>query len=85
MVLTKNGEMRIYILPTKTSSDPETDDNDENGGCHSGKTTICQKHRFRHPDKKGGPTQNNNRQESEGVGSFGWECALERRSVRSYG
>ena len=32
---------------------PETDEkNAENGGCHSGRTTVCQKHRFCHPEKR---------------------------------
>ena len=26
------------------------DENDENGGCHPGKVTVCQKHRFDNPD-----------------------------------
>ena len=29
---------------------PEIDENDSNGGCHSGKITVCQKHRFDNPD-----------------------------------
>ena len=32
---------------------PEIDKNDENGGCHPGKMTVCQKHRFDNPDKQG--------------------------------
>ena len=29
---------------------PEIDENDENGGCHPDKMTVCQKHRFDNPD-----------------------------------
>ena len=32
------------------SSDPGIDENDENGGCHPSKMTVCQKHCFRHPE-----------------------------------
>ena len=50
------AKMTIDILPTKARGcapqSPETDENDENGGCPSDKTTVCQKHRFRHPDRK---------------------------------
>ena len=49
------AKMTIYILPTKTRGcapqSPETDENDENGGCPSDKTRVCQKQGFRHPDK----------------------------------
>ena len=42
--------MTIYILPTKTRGcapqSPETDENDENGGCLSDKTRVCQKKGF---------------------------------------
>ena len=55
MVLTKNGENDDYIVPTKTRGcapqSPETDEIDENGGCPSDKTRVCQEHRFRHPDR----------------------------------
>ena len=55
VVLTKNGENDALHSAHKNkglwSSEPETDENDENGGCPSDKTTVCQKHRFRHPDK----------------------------------
>ena len=48
------AKMTIYILPTKTRGhapqSPETDENDENGGCPSDKTRVCQKQGFRHPD-----------------------------------
>ena len=48
--------MTIYILPTQTRGcapqSPETDENDENGGCPSGKTRVFQKQGFRHPDMK---------------------------------
>ena len=43
-----DGDIPTVTLHVKI----ECDENDENGGCHSGKrlkTTICQKHRFRHP------------------------------------
>ena len=54
VVLTKMAKMTIYILPTKTRGcapqSPETDENDENGGCPSDKTRVCQKQGFRHPD-----------------------------------
>ena len=46
--------MTVYILPTKTRGcapqSPETDEDDENGGCPSDKTRVCQKQGFRHPD-----------------------------------
>ena len=29
---------------------PKPDENDENGGCHPSKMTVCQKHRFDNPD-----------------------------------
>ena len=42
------------ILPTKTRDfapqTPEIDENDENGGCHPSKMTVCQKHRFDNPE-----------------------------------
>ena len=31
---------------------PEIDENDQNGGCHLGKITVCQKHRFDNPSFK---------------------------------
>ena len=31
------------------SSNPEIDENDENGGCHPGKVTVYQKRRFDNP------------------------------------
>ena len=50
----KMAKMTVYILPTKTRGcaprSPETDENDENGGCPSDKTRVCQKQGFRHPD-----------------------------------
>ena len=56
VILTKMAKMTIYILPTKTrgcaSQSPETNENDENGGCPSDKTRVCQKQGFRHPDLK---------------------------------
>ena len=30
---------------------PEIDENDENGGCHPDKMTVCQKHRFDNQSK----------------------------------
>ena len=54
----KMAKMTTYILPTKTRGcapqTPETDENDENGGCPSDKTIVCQKHRCRHPEGKHG-------------------------------
>ena len=51
------AKMTIYILPTKTRGcapqSPETDENDENGGCPSDKTRVCQEQGFRHPDSTG--------------------------------
>ena len=48
------AETTIYILPIKTMGfaphTPETDENDENGGCHSSKTTVRQKDGFHHPE-----------------------------------
>ena len=48
--------MTIHILPIKTRGfaphTPDIDENNENGGCHSSKTSVRQKHRFRHPDKR---------------------------------
>ena len=45
------AKMTVYILPTKTRGcapqSPETDENDENGGCPSDKTRVCQKQGFR--------------------------------------
>ena len=50
----KMAKMTICILHTKTRGlapeTPETDEHDESGGCHPGKTTVCQKHRSRHPE-----------------------------------
>ena len=50
------AKMTIYILPTKrrgcAPQSPETDENDENGGCPSDKTRVCQKQGFRHPEKR---------------------------------
>ena len=47
------AKMTIYILSAKTwgfaPQTPKTDENGENGGRHSSKTTVCQKHWFRHP------------------------------------
>ena len=51
VALTKNGENDDLHSTHKNKglwySDPETD---ENGGCHSSKTTVCQTLCFRHPD-----------------------------------
>ena len=48
------AKMTLNILPTKTRGcapqSPETDEHAENGGYPSDKTTVCQEHRFRHPD-----------------------------------
>ena len=48
------AKMTFYILPTKTRGcapqSPETDENDENGGCPSDKTRVCQQQGFHHPD-----------------------------------
>ena len=50
-VLTKTGETSdIAFHPPKTRDfapqTPEIDENDEHGGCHPDKMTVCQKHRF---------------------------------------
>ena len=49
------AKMTVYILPTKTRGcapqSPETGENDENGGCLSDKTRVCQRQGFRHPEK----------------------------------
>ena len=41
-------------MPTETRDfaprTPEIDENDENGGCHPSKMTVCQKHRFDNPE-----------------------------------
>ena len=55
VVLTKNGENDdLHSTPTKTRGcapqSPETDENDENGGCPSDKTRVYQKQGFRHPE-----------------------------------
>ena len=54
-VFANNAEMTIHILPTKTRGcaprSPEADENNKNGGCPSDKTTVCQKHCFRHPEE----------------------------------
>ena len=54
VVLTKKmAKMTIDILPTKTRGcgpqSPETDENDENGGCPSDKTRVCTKPGFSPP------------------------------------
>ena len=50
----KNGENDDLHSTHKNkglcSSEPETDENDENGGCPSNKTSVYQKQGFRHPD-----------------------------------
>ena len=55
VVLTKNGENDDLHSTHKNKGcapqSPETDKNDENGGCPSDKTTVCKKHRFRHPEE----------------------------------
>ena len=33
---------------------PAIAETNDNGGCHSRKHTVCQKHRFHNPDQKGG-------------------------------
>ena len=33
------------------SSNPGNRRNDENGGCHPSKMTVCQKHRFDNPER----------------------------------
>ena len=56
VVLTKNGENDDLHSTHKNkglrSSDLETDENDENGGCPSDKTRVGQKQGFRHPKKR---------------------------------
>ena len=51
-------KFRYCILPTKTRDfaprTPEIDENDENGGCHPSKMTVCQKHRFDNPESCSG-------------------------------
>ena len=52
VVLTKNGENDDLHSTHKRGcapQSPETDENDENGGCPSDKTRVCQKQGFRHP------------------------------------
>ena len=47
----RNSDSAFY--PQKQgfcSSGPEIDENDENGGCHPSKMTVCQKHRFNNLD-----------------------------------
>ena len=45
------AKMTVYILPTKTRGcAPQSPETDENGGCPSDKTRVCQKQGFRHPD-----------------------------------
>ena len=50
----ENGKILILHHPHKNKgSAPQTlkiDKNNENGGRHSGKITVCQKHRFDNPD-----------------------------------
>ena len=54
VVLTKIGEyFGVAFYPQNKgfcSSHPGIDENDENGGCHPDKMTVCQKHRFDNPD-----------------------------------
>ena len=54
VVLTKNGENDDLHSTHKNKGcapqSPETDENDENGGCPSDKTGVYQKQGFRHPD-----------------------------------
>ena len=44
------AKMTICTLPTKTRDcapqSPAADENDENDGCPSDKTTVCQKHSY---------------------------------------
>ena len=45
------AKMAIYILPQKEGAGaPKPTKMTTNGGCPSDKTTVCQKHRFRHPE-----------------------------------
>ena len=54
VVSNKIGEILIVHSTHKNkglySSNPEIDENDENGGCHPGKMSVCQKHCFDNPD-----------------------------------
>ena len=54
MVLTKNGESDDLYSTHKNKGfgpqSPEDDEDDENGGCHSGKTMVYQKQGFHNPD-----------------------------------
>ena len=64
VVLTKIGENSdVALYPPKTRDfapqAPEIDENDENGGCHPGKMTVCQKHCFDNPDMKASPLKLN--------------------------
>ena len=51
VVLTKIGENSDSAFYPQTTRDfapqtPAIDENDKNGGCHPGKMTVCQKHRY---------------------------------------
>ena len=57
VVLTKIGENSdIAFDPQKQGilllEPPEINENDENGGCHPGKMTVCHKHCFDNPEKE---------------------------------
>ena len=56
VLLTKMGKAMILHSNHKKNKGfaPQTPETDENGGSHPGKTTICQKHRFRHLENGSG-------------------------------
>ena len=51
--LPKSGENDDFTLYPQTQGVVllrPTDEDDVHGGCHLRKTTVCQSHRFRHPE-----------------------------------
>ena len=47
-------KFRIAFYPPKRDFAPQTPEVDENGGCHPGRMTVCQKHHFDiTPNKEG--------------------------------
>ena len=51
MVLTKLAKILVLHSAQRNKGFCSLE-NDENGGCHPSKMTICQKHRFDNPDKR---------------------------------
>ena len=80
-IVLESGEiMVVHSNPPKTRGFapqiPEIGEHDENGGYHSGKITVCQKHCFDNPDDGAGsnPRRSEGGKGPAGFRGYGGQC-----------